>query len=543
MPMDVDKMQTKLASWSQDPDYRFDDIYNLVYDRDWLRRAYSKVEDNSGSRTAGVDGQTMEDFEEELEGNLQELRKSLKSQSFDPKPVRRTYIPKGDDEERPLGIPTIKDRIVQEALRMVLEPIYESDFSDKSFGFRPNRCTMDAIKSVYSNMAPEFVYRPWIIDADIKGFFDNVDHRTLEQIIQDRITDQKMRDLIWDFLRAGIMEDGIFRHSELGTPQGGIVSPVLANVYLNELDQWIKKWTDHSKNERVSRWEEGKPSWSFVRYADDFLILTDGSKETAEKMLNRVGGFVKEELNLELSDKKTELVHATDGIDFLGYHLESRERTGGVMRTVPEEAIKDVREKVTEATNGRTDVSIRSKYKALNSVTTGWANYYKYATNASRVFNDLDSYVWQKLTHWLAEKFKCSRGEIVNKVENPDTLKLNGIGRTQLEDLAESGRYGEVHQGSNPYLEGEGLKREELFESDPWLAKAEDYEEWKDSRWKTLEGDDWTCQKCGREIKGSSAHVHHKKPRKSYSDTTRADREDNLISLCERCHSELESNR
>ncbi|WP_259059338.1 group II intron reverse transcriptase/maturase [Salinibacter ruber] len=532
--MDVDEMQTKLASWSQDPDFRFDDIYNLVYDQDWLRRAYSKVEDNSGSRTAGVDGQTMEDFEEDLEGNLRELRKSLKSQSFDPKPVRRTYIPKGDNEERPLGIPTIKDRIVQEALRMVLEPIYESDFSDRSFGFRPNRCTMDAIKSVDSNMAPEFVYKPWIIDADIKGFFDNVDHRTLEQIIQDRITDQKMRDLIWDFLKAGIMEDDTFRHSELGTPQGGIVSPVLANVYLNELDQWIKDWTDRSR--RI------QPTWSYVRYADDFLILTDGSKETAEKMLKRVGNFVREELNLELSDKKTELVHATDGIEFLGYHLEARETTGGAIRTVPKEAIRDIKDKVRAATNGGTEVSVRSKYRALNSILSGWANYYKYATNSHRVFNDLDSFVWHKLSHWLAEKFDCERSEIVNKVEDPDTLKLNGIGRTLMEDLA-GGRYGEVHQGNNPYLDGEGLEREELFESDPWLANAEEYEEWKDSRWKTLEKDDWTCQKCGREIKDFSAHVHHKKPRRAYSDTTRADREDNLISLCEKCHSELESNR
>jgi group II intron reverse transcriptase/maturase len=402
---------------------------------------------------------------------------------------------------------------------------------------------MDAIKSVYSNMAPEFSYKPWIIDADIKGFFDNVDHRTLEQIIQDRITDQKMRDLIWDFLKAGIMEDGIFRHSELGTPQGGIVSPVLANVYLNELDQWIKDWTDHSKNERMSRWKEGKPSWSYVRYADDFLVLTSGSKETAEEMLRRVGNFVKEELNLKLSDKKTELVHATDGIDFLGYHLEAKERTGGVIRTVPKEAIQDIKEKVKEATNGETDVSTRSKYRALNAVIAGWANYYKYATNASRVFNDLDNFVWHKLSHWLAEKFKCSRDEIVDRVEDPDTLKLNGIGRTQLEDLTESGRYGEVHQGNNPYLEGEGLKREELFESDPWLANAEEYETWKDSRWNTLEGNDWTCQKCGREIKGSSAHVHHKRPRKSYSDKTSANRENNLVSLCDKCHSETESNR
>ena len=187
--MNVDKMQTKLASWSQDQDFRFDDIYNLLYDEDWLRRAYSSVESNSGARTAGIDGQTMQNFEEDLGENLDSLAKELKSQSFDPKPVRRTYIPKGDDEERPLGIPTIKDRIVQEALRMVLEPIYETDFSDDSFGFRPNRSTHDAIKSVRTHIVPAGIYMPWVLDLDVKGFFDNVDHQTLEQIIQNQITD------------------------------------------------------------------------------------------------------------------------------------------------------------------------------------------------------------------------------------------------------------------------------------------------------------------------------------------------------------------
>ncbi|MCS4044890.1 group II intron reverse transcriptase/maturase, partial [Salinibacter ruber] len=249
--MDVDRMQTKLATWSQDPGWRSNDLYNLLYDRDWLHHAYGSVKSNSGARTAGVDGQTIQDFEEDLGENLESLAKELKSQSFDPKPVRRTYIPKGDDEERPLGIPTIKDRIVQEALRMVLEPIWESDFSEYSFGFRPNRRTQDAIQAAYLAISPTSKMQ-WVIDADVKGFFDNVDHGILCETIQDRITDRKMLHLIWDFLKSGVMEDGIFRHSTLGTPQGGIVSPVLANIYLNELDQWAKQWTNLDRTNRHS---------------------------------------------------------------------------------------------------------------------------------------------------------------------------------------------------------------------------------------------------------------------------------------------------
>jgi Retron-type reverse transcriptase len=192
-PMEVDKMQKKLAVCAQDPGFRFDDIYNLIYDRDWLHRAFGAVKSNSGSKTAGVDGQTVSDFEASLEENIEALARSLKREEFAPKPVRRTYIPKGDGRKRPLGIPTVRDRIVQEALRMVLEPIYETDFDQYSFGFRPGRRTHDAIKAAYlamNNRKKMF----WVIDADIEGFFDNLDHLTLEQILQDRIGDQSVRD-------------------------------------------------------------------------------------------------------------------------------------------------------------------------------------------------------------------------------------------------------------------------------------------------------------------------------------------------------------
>jgi group II intron reverse transcriptase/maturase len=338
--MIVDETQEKLAVWAQDPDHRFFDIYHLVYDEDWLYRAFLSVKSNSGSGTAGVDEETVEDFGENLQKNLKDLRKSLKSESYTPSPVRRTYIPKGDGRKRPLGIPTIRDRIVQEALRMILEPIYETDFSGSSYGFRPNRSTHDALTSVYQRLTPASPsYMPWVIDADIEGFFDNVDHRTLEQIIQDRIEDQKIRDLVWKFLKAGYVEDGETHQTILGTPQGGIISPLLANVYLNELDQWVKQWTDTSNNEKEKRRKRGKGNWQYVRYADDFLLMTNGKKGRAEWMMEKVGSFVSEELNLMLSDKKSELRHAEDGLSFLGYELKAKTDTGGVKRKVPIDAI------------------------------------------------------------------------------------------------------------------------------------------------------------------------------------------------------------
>jgi len=184
-------MQTKLAQWSQDQSFEFDDIFNIVHDHAFLHRAWLNVKSNCGSTTPGVDGTAAEDYAEDLEENLKGLRQKLKGGSYSPQPVRRTHIPKGPDEVRPLGIPTVEDRIVQESLRLVLEPIYETDFSNYSFGFRPNRSCHDAIKLVSTQMAPATgAYKHWILDLDVKGYFDNVDHTELMYILQIRIKDQ-----------------------------------------------------------------------------------------------------------------------------------------------------------------------------------------------------------------------------------------------------------------------------------------------------------------------------------------------------------------
>ncbi|MCS4195167.1 group II intron reverse transcriptase/maturase, partial [Salinibacter ruber] len=313
--MEVEKMQTKLARWSQDQSFEFDDKFNVVYDGAFLFEAWLSVEANLGSTTAGVDGLTAEEYRKQgLKENLFGLSDRLKSGTYEPDPVRRVYIPKGSDEVRPLGIPTIEDRIVQESLRMVLEPIYETDFSDDSFGFRPNRGCHDAINFASSELNPAAGrYKRWILDLDIKSFFDNVDHTELMWILQDRITDSEALDFIHDTLKAGVKENGQVQVTGKGTPQGGIVSPLLANVYLNELDQWIKKWTEGPKG--------GPENWTYVRYADDFMILTNGDKGAAEAMKGRVEEFLDEELNLRLSQEKSSIRHAEDGLSFLGYNM------------------------------------------------------------------------------------------------------------------------------------------------------------------------------------------------------------------------------
>lgn len=541
-PMDVDKMQKKLAIWAdRDPDHRFYDLYNLLYDEDWLYRAYRAVKSNSGSKTAGIDGLPMSDFEKSLQGNLERLARSLKGETYDPKPVRRTYIPKGDGRKRPLGVPTVRDRIVQEALRMVLEPIYEADFSQYSFGFRPGRSTMDVFQVVKMATAEKHKYF-WVIDADIEGFFDNVDHQTLEQIMQSRIKDQQIRDLVWDFLRAGVMEEGTFRHSMLGTPQGGIVSPLLANIYLNELDQWARQFTDRSTSERAKYRRNGEGNWIYVRYADDFLLFSNGKKPEVERMEGRLRNYLDQRLSLQLSPRKTEIVHVNDGFDFLGFHAERRKSGSGGKRTqitIPKEAIEDLKEKVQAATSySHHEEAIRAKILALNAMIRGWGNYYRHCWKAASRFNDLDYFIWWELWSWIAAKHDLSIKQAVSQFGDEDGLPAAGdLSLVQLRSLGTEKYTGKYLKG-NPYLEDLPVKREELPDDNPWLGVEEGKAGFMDQREKALRRDEWKCQECGADLGLENAEVHHLRPVRDTSSSEELNRLENLTSLCSSCHEE-----
>jgi RNA-directed DNA polymerase len=233
--VDVREKQKRLSLMViTDGSIRFHDLYGLLHNPDWLYTAYRSVKQNAGSKTAGCDGITMRDFEENLEDNLLKLRETLKAGKFEPLLVRRRIIKEtkrdGRTKERPLGIPTIRDRIVQEALRMILEPIFEVDFSRNSYGFRPNRCTKDAVAYIVGRVTRPTSYG-WVIEGDIQSFFDTIDHRKLMRLLERRIKDKKVLSLIGRFLKAGVMEQGKTRNTMLGTPQGGIISPLLANIY------------------------------------------------------------------------------------------------------------------------------------------------------------------------------------------------------------------------------------------------------------------------------------------------------------------------
>src|SRR5262249_8390298 len=224
-------MQKKLSQWAtDDPTKRFVDLYSLLCNDTWLRAAHRKVNSNQGRETAGIDGVTMGHFNGNPEGNLETLKQQLKAKTFEPLPVRRVYIPKANGKLRPLGIPGIRDRIVQEALRMILEPIWEADFSRHSYGFRPNRSTYDAVSYIANRLTSNGKVYQWVIEGDIASYFDTIPHRRLIKAINKRVADRNIRELLWKFLRAGVMHRETLAETLTGTPQGGIVSPLLANI-------------------------------------------------------------------------------------------------------------------------------------------------------------------------------------------------------------------------------------------------------------------------------------------------------------------------
>jgi RNA-directed DNA polymerase len=283
----VAEMQAKLHRWAvADPGRRFDDLFNLVHDPATLVMAFDRVAGNRGARSPGVDGLTVADVEEQIgvPGFLNDLRAQLKTGSFRPLPVRERKIPKpgGSGKVRELGIPTIADRVVQAALKLVLEPIFEADFMPVSYGFRPKRRAQDAIAEIQYYGTHGY---QWVLDADIEACFDSIDHVALMDRVRERIKDKRVLALVKAFLKAGILTElGVRQDTITGTPQGGILSPLLANIALSVLDEhvmapWKPDGAMGSEYRRARQRRQNAATWRLVRYADDFVILVHGTRE------------------------------------------------------------------------------------------------------------------------------------------------------------------------------------------------------------------------------------------------------------------------
>jgi RNA-directed DNA polymerase len=404
-------IQTKLHQWAvDDPRRRFDDLYNLVCDPAVLAEAWRRVKGNKGARSAGVDGQTAA-YISTVRGEepfLAELRADLKARTFTPLPVRERMIPKSGGKFRRLGIPTVRDRVVQAALKLVLEPIFEADFKPCSYGFRPKRRAQDAIAEIHVLTSRSY---EWVLEGDIKACFDEIDHTALMDRVRNRIGDRRVLGLVKAFLKAGILsEDGGERDTDAGTPQGGILSPLLANIALSLLDDhFAEAWEAMGdRSARNYRRRKGLATYRLVRYADDWVVLVAGSRAHAERLRDEVAELLRP-MGLRLSEEKTKIAHIDEGFDFLGFRIQRHPKRGSGKRYVytypSKKALASITAKVRSATKGATDQPLSVLLHRLNPMLRGWTNYFKHGVSKA-TFNYLRQFTWRRVLCWLRHKHR-----------------------------------------------------------------------------------------------------------------------------------------
>ena len=399
-------IQTKLHQWAAgDPHRRFDDLFNLVTDPALLVVAQDRVWGNRGARSAGVDGVAPRSIVFGKAAFLDGLRDDLKARRFAPLPVREKLIPKSGGKLRGLGIPTARDRVVQAALKLVLEPIFEADFKPCSYGFRPKRRAQDAIAEIHHYSTNTYT---WVLEGDIKACFDEIDHTALMDRVRHRIGDKRVLGLVKAFLKAGILtEGGAERDTTTGTPQGGILSPLLANIALSVLDEHFTERQGDS-NARKRRRYHGLANYRLVRYADDFVVMVSGTKGDAHALRSEVAAVLAP-MGLRLSEEKTRVCHIDEGFDFLGFRIQRQHRRGSNKRYVytwpSKKALASIKSKVRTLTQRGTNQPLKALLARLNQALGGWANYFRHGVSKA-TFGYLDAFTWRRVFNWLCHKHR-----------------------------------------------------------------------------------------------------------------------------------------
>lgn len=439
-------VQKKLYQWSRDnPEGQYRELWNWCTDIRNLRCAWRTVATNKGKRTPGIDGVKVTHIRKlgedaYLEGLTEELRSDL----YAPSPSRRVLIPKNGKpgEFRPLGIPTVHDRIVQCAVKQIIEPLFEARFWHVSYGFRPGRGCHGALEHIRMTMRPRATTDDgkrhaypcqWVIECDVKGCFDHIDHHQVMERIRRRSADSKVNRLILKFLKAGVLSEDQFIRTDAGTPQGGIISPLLANIALSVIEEKYERWVHHQKklkarrtcdgiqaamNARMSDRKAGRPVFFPIRYADDSVVLVSGTYEDAVKEKESLALYLKDVAKLDLSIEKTHITPAEKGFEFLGHRVRMKwdDRYGYSPRIeIPKQKVSDVRYRIKQLTTRRTLTwSLTRLLRKMNPILRGWGHFYRFCTGAKNILCSVDWYARDRLWRWMAKKYpKAGAHEIM----------------------------------------------------------------------------------------------------------------------------------
>jgi group II intron reverse transcriptase/maturase len=577
----------KLAK--ENPTKRFVKLWKNLISVEWLAQSWEQIRRNRGSQTAGIDKMTDEAVDLRL---IHKLSDKLKQGTYRPKPVRRVLIPKANGKQRPLGIPTLEDRIVQQALKMLLEAIFEADFLRCSHGFRQGLSCHTALRDVVRH----YPNSSWIIEGDIKACFDNIPHGKLIEQISRRVADEKILQLCWQFLKAGYLEDWSFHRTYSGTPQGGIISPLFANVFLHQLDEFLEQelsanilqtqadargrlnpeykslckkihyrrmklktvapTTRQNLIQEIKELEKQQRKtpcyckdkrhpgkiW-YTRYADDFVILIAGNKSETEAIKEQVKAKLAS-IGLTLSDEKTRITHWSKPVEFLGYQIEGKQRARGVglraILSIPHEKRQQITERIQSICSyyhiPETDVLAQ-----VNAMFRGWCNYYKYANQPQRVFSAIGVRMWWAYAHYNAQKHKTSIKQMLVRERKAGRYKVvEDKGRKIQTFLSTTGnRTIKLDIFPPPTEQIRAIGNRQNWEVDLQPVRLMSWTSGRSLMTKTIaiERANGVCERCKEK---PVFQVHHTRPMRGRGFLARVqsdrDQKETAVALCKECH-------